>query len=399
MPKTPTASAHSPGTAYRVLCGSILGRLPQGMAPLAVVLLVQERTGSIAAAGLAAGTWGLCAAAGQPTWARPAGRGRAERVVAATCLTQAAIMMILALTSFTAIGVLVVLAGLGGLCAAPISPVARTLWPQLAEDEHRVDQLFTLDATSQELIFIAGPAVVAVLVSLHGPTAALIFAAACGAFGGLTFAFIVHRLWRPHPRQGHHVRLGGVLIPPLSMMFLMAFGIGLVEVGVPAAAILDQNRSASGWLLATWSLGSLVGGVISSRIKWQRGPARRLPLLLGMLTVGNIAVANLWEFGLGWLGASLFVAGLALAPTLAACYAVIGDVSPVQRRTEAFAWGGTCMMLGLGFGPMIGGILAESSPTLTFLAGTVVTLIALVTWLLLGVRPTRPRTSAAAPNQ
>jgi MFS family permease len=135
-------------------------------------------------------------------------------------------------------------------------------------------------------------------------------------------------------------------------------------------------------------LGSLVGGVISSRIRWKRSAAQRLPFLLGMLTVGTVAVANLWEFGLGWLAAALFLAGLALAPTFAACYAVIGDVSPVQRRTEAFAWGGTCMMLGLGSGPVLGGVLAETSPTLTFLAGTIATVVALAVWLILNPRRT-----------
>lgn len=353
------------------------------MAPLAVVLLVQERTGSIAAAGVAAGAWGLCAAAGQPLWARPAGQGRAERVIAVTSLGQAAVVTLLAVSSIDAIPPLVGMAGLGGLLAAPTSPVARTLWPELAEDQHRLDALFTLDATSQELIFIAGPTTVAVLVAVSGPSAALLAAAACGAVGGLAFAFAVRPIWRPHPRTSGRARLGRALVSPFTVLFLVAFGIGLIEVGVPAAAILDGNRSASGWLLASWSLGSLVGGVISSRIHWHGGPDKRMARLLGTLTIGSLFVANGWQFGLGWLGAALFVAGLALAPTLAACYGVVGDVTAVERRTDAFAWAVTFILLGLGAGPTIGGVLAEVTPTLTFLAGTVITMVALVTWLAL----------------
>ena len=63
------------------------------MAPLAVVLLVQERTDSFAYAGLASGVWGLMAAVSQPLWARPAGRGRAERVIAATSVSQASVVL------------------------------------------------------------------------------------------------------------------------------------------------------------------------------------------------------------------------------------------------------------------------------------------------------------------
>ena len=383
---TSAATPPSSRTAYVVLVTSILARLPQGMAPLAVVLLVQERTGSIAAAGVAAGAWGLCAAAGQPLWARPAGQGRAERVIALASLSQAAIVTVLALSSIDAIGPLIAMAGLGGLLAAPTSPVARTLWPELAEDQHRLDALFTLDATSQELIFIAGPTTVAVLVAVSGPSAALLAAAACGAIGGLAFAYVVRPIWRPHPRTSGRARLGRALVAPFTVLFLVAFGIGLIEVGVPAAAILDGNRSASGWLLAAWSLGSLVGGVISSRIRWRGGPAQRMSLLLGLITIGSLFVANAWQFGLGWLGAALFIAGLALAPTLAASYGVIGDAAPVERRTDAFAWAVTFLLLGLGVGPTIGGVLAEVTPTLTFLAGTVITMVALVAWLTLAPR-------------
>ncbi len=208
-------------------------------------------------------------------WSAPigpsGGPGQSRRVIALTSLGQATVVILLAISSIDAIAPLVAMAGLGGLLAAPVSPVARTLWPQLAEDQHRLDSLFTLDATSQELIFIAGPTTVAVLVSLSGPPAALLAAAACGAIGGLAFAYVVRPIWRPHPRTSGRARLGRPLVAPFTVLFLVAFGIGLIEVGVPAAAILDGNRSASGWLLAAWSLGSLVGGVISSRIRWRGG--------------------------------------------------------------------------------------------------------------------------------
>jgi len=293
------------------------------------------------------------------------------------------VVLIVALSTVTFSPVLVALAALGGLLSAPTSAIARTLWPELTNDQHQLDSLFTLDATSQELIFIVGPALVGVLVAASGPDLALIVAASCGALGGLLFAFVIRPLWHPHPRSGEGVRLGRGVRTIFTVLFLVALGLGFVEVGVPAAAILENNRSASGWLLAFWSVGSLVGGVVSSRIHWRSGPGDRVAGLLFGLTAGTAVVVATWHAGLGWLGAGLFVAGLTLAPTLAACYGVIGDVTPRERRTDAFAWAVTFILLGAGSGIGAGGILAEISPTWTFVAGTVGSLAALLAWLSL----------------
>jgi MFS family permease len=354
------------------------------MAPLAIVLLVQDRTQSFAAAGAAVGSWGIASAVSQPLWARPAGRGSASRVVALTSAFQAAVLVGLALSGWTAAPPLVILAGIAGLLAAPTTAVARTLWPALTRDQHELDSLFSLDATSQELIFIAGPALVGAAVAVHGPGAAIVSTAACGAIGGLVFAFVVRPLWQPHPRAGQRGSLGRGVVVVSAVLFLVTLGVGLVEVGVPAAAILDGRRSASGWLLAVWSVGSLLGGVVSSRIRWQGSPASRLAGLLVGLTVGTTLVIASWHLGLAWLAAALFLAGLALAPTFAASYGVIGDVSSSARRTDAFAFSGMCILLGLGAGAGAGGFLAEVSPTWTFAAGAVVTAVALAAWL--GVR-------------
>ncbi len=190
------------------------------------------------------------------------------------------------------------------------------------------------------------------------------------------FAWVVRPLWHPHPAPKSRIRLTAALVSlagPYAALCVMALGLGLVEVGVPAAAILEQNRAASGWLLALWSLGSLVGGLVASRVQWRRGPAQRWPGLLAGVTLGTATVIAGWHFGLGWLGFTLFLSGLALAPSLAAGYGVIGDRAAAGRRTDAFAWTTTFLLLGFGGGAAIGGVLADISPTWAFTAGTIVT--------------------------
>jgi len=251
----------------------------------------------------------------------------------------------------------------------------------LAVDEHHLDSLYTHDATWQELIFIAGPALVGVLVAVSGPSASLAAAAGLGVIGAAVFAWIIRPLWEPHPQPASRVPLGTSLVAlagPYAALFAMAFGLGMAEVGVPAVAILEDNRAASGWLLAIWSAGSLVGGLVGARVAWRRGPADRWPGLITAVAIGTATVAIGWQFGLGWLAVTLFVAGLGLAPTLAAGYGVIGERATPGRRTDAFAWTTTFLLLGIGGGTAVGGVLADASPTWTFAGGALVTLGAAV---------------------
>lgn len=370
---------------------SIVARMPQGLAPLSVVLLAQERTGSISAAGLAGGAWAIGSAVSQPLWGGFAGRGRAHRVEAVTALSQGAMLLLLAFGPWGSGGALALLAAAGGLLAAPTSPISRTLWPQLARDQQDLDALYTLDATWQELVFIAGPALVGVLVAVSGPGASLLAAAACGALGGLTFAWVVRPLWSPHPEPASRTPLLPALLKlagPFGALGVMALGLGLVEVGVPAVAILEENRAASGWLLALWSLGSLAGGLVASRVRWRRGPAERWPWLLTGVTLGTGTIVIGWHFGLVWLGITLFLSGLALAPSLAAGYGVISDRAAPGRRTDAFAWTTTFLLLGFGSGAAVGGVLADISPAWTFTVGTIVTALAALIALAGARRPT-----------
>jgi len=371
-----------PSVALGVLAWSLLARAPQGMAPLALILLVQERTGSIAAAGLASGAWGLGIAVGQPLWARPAGRGRADLVVTVMAVTQALVLAVVATAPWTTTGVAVALAGAAGLSAAPVTSVARTLWPQLAPRPLATDRLFTLDATAQEVIWIAGPAVVGVLVAVSGPTTALLITALAGGMGGVLFGLAVRPLWQPRarPRSAGPGVVRLLLLPYLGL-WALALGLGLSEVAVPAAAIVDGQRDAAGWLLAVWSLGSLVGGLTTARWPSSGDPARRIPWFLLGITLGGALTALTWTVGLGWLGLVLFLSGLGLAPAMAATYGVVARTAPEHRRTEAFAVGTTFILVGLAVGSALGGALAAISPTWAFAVGTCACLVATLLWL------------------
>ena len=79
----------------RLLGGTLIGRLPTGMAPIAILLLVRAEGGSLALAGLLSALFGLAAAVGQPLLGRMVDRHGQTRVLvgAASAATTAFLLL------------------------------------------------------------------------------------------------------------------------------------------------------------------------------------------------------------------------------------------------------------------------------------------------------------------
>ena len=382
-----------PVVAAQLLAVSLLARAPQGMFPLSIILLVQSRTHSMGSAGLAAGTWALGLATGQPVWARVIRHGGREWLIPLLATGQGILLVATAVLPWSHTGTAAVLGLTAGLLQPPVTAVTRTLWPRLAPDARSLNRLFTVDATAQEIVWVIGPALVGLVVALSGPAAALIVTGVIGTTGGILFALEMRPLWPSSQRTRHLPRPS---LRPLAGLYLcqlaLAIGMGLSEVAVPAAALAGGQREAAGWLLAIWSLGSVVGGGMAARWPSRRDPVMRIPQLLVLLTVGGLATAVVWVHGLGWLALVLFVAGMTIAPLFAAGYAVVSVLAPEQRRTEAFALSSTFVVVGLSIGSAVGGNLADITPTASFAAGALAYAVSATGWWVWGqrLRATRP---------
>ena len=60
------------------------------------------------------------------------------------------------------------------------------------------------------------------------------------------------------------------------------------------------------------------------------------------------------------LDATCLIAGLAIAPTLIAGYAILEGQAPAHRRTEAMAWLGSTISVGIALGSAIAGHLLDA---------------------------------------
>src|SRR3954452_17274581 len=84
--------------ASRLLGGTLLGRLPNGMGALAIVLFVRANGGGYTLAGVLSAVYGLAMAAGQPVLGRAMDRYGQPRILASAAMAAAAGFALLAVS-------------------------------------------------------------------------------------------------------------------------------------------------------------------------------------------------------------------------------------------------------------------------------------------------------------
>jgi len=347
-----------------LLLAGFAGRLPSAMVPLALLLMVQQQTGSYAVAGLAAATLGVASAVMAPILGRLADRRGPRPVLLAQ---SAAYPLLLALLIAVVLGgapdPAVIAASAGAGAATPlVSGTVRALWSRV--DPRVRPTAYALDATLTELVFVVGPSLVAALAVLTSPALAVGVAGVLAVGGALGIATsAATRAYVPvaGARSGMFstVRTPGMPRLLLSGAALM-LGFGALEVAVPAFADRIGAPGLSGVLLALWALGSTIGGLwFGARVLSMSLPRQYRLLLLGV-TIGLAPLA--WISSPWALGVLLFLGGTAIAPTLTVQNTLVGSMAPVHATTEAFTWLSTITVGASAIGAALGGALIEGRP-------------------------------------
>jgi predicted MFS family arabinose efflux permease len=242
-------------------------------------------------------------------------------------------------------------------------------------DAGAVRSAYAADASASELTWIAGPPLALGLGAAWSTGAALAAAGLILVAGTVAFAVQpASRAWRPAAAAGPRLRGGSLQAPAMRtlVVVLVAVGVlfGAVEVAVTAATDALGSTAAAGPLLGVWGAGSLIGGLLASRLGGRLHGATGLTLVLVALTVGHLALTVAAGSVLA-LAAVLLVAGAAIAPTYATVYAMVDHAAPAGTVTEAFAWLGTAIAIGAAAGAASAGALADhAGPVAAFaLAG------------------------------
>ena len=254
----------------RLVAAGLVARLPMGMNALGVVLLIRDAGESYAGAGVVAAATALASAVGTPVLGRLIDRvGQTRVLVPVAFAFPAALALLIALAQGCAgVALLAASAALAGALVPPISASIRALWPGLVPRPELRVTAYALEASLQEIFFLVGPLLVALLVVIGSPAIAVGVAAAAGALGTLAFAATApSRAWRPEVHSAEDPRRrGGALadggVRALALVSLsMGVAFGSFEISMPAFGEAEGNRALGGLALAGISLGSLVGGL------------------------------------------------------------------------------------------------------------------------------------------
>lgn len=340
---------------------SLLARVPEGMLSLAITLLV-TRNGSYARAGAVVAVYVTGAAVAGPALGRLVDRlGRAVILLPASVAEAASLVgMALMPAAWTAGVVACALAA--GLCTPPVVAAARSLWPTVLPGE-QVTTAYGLEATLQELIYIVGPSLVALAVSLAGPAVALVVVAALLTVGVVTFSLhprVRRRSSPPAPDRSVRSWRPPLSLAPLLCALVLTGAFSFVELSTVRFARSQGAPAAAGVALAVWSAGSLLGGlVLGTRLTVIRDARWRLVTLMfavGVLMLLPATAPSVWV-----LAALLFVAGIAIAPTVAALYSQVASEVPGDRGTEAFGWLSAGFQAGTALGALGGGLVVQAA--------------------------------------
>lgn len=358
----------------RLVLSGMLARLPAGMIGLALLLLVREHGGTYAAAGAVSGGYFVATAVGAPIAGRLVDRRGQARIL----LTRAVVFpaLLLGVCLLALLDAPLVLIGLAAAAAGalmpPVGASLRALWPRMFGDPELRAAAYALEASLQEITFIVGPLLVALLTAASSPAVALGVAAVLGGAGTLLIALAAPvRAWRPDDER--HTSILGALasrgvVTLVGLSACLGLGFGGTEVAFPAFAEQHGGAELGSIPLSLFAGGSLVGGLlVGARVTVP--PLRLLRISALLLTLGLALPLLGWS--LPSMAVLAFVAGLAIAPVVMSAYGLVDAVAARGTAAEAFSWITTAVFAGFSLGMALGGTLIDAHGSKSsFLLGT-----------------------------
>ena len=346
----------------RLLLAAIIGRLPTSMVALALTLTLRDHGTGFRFIGVALAVLTVSQAVGGPVLSRLVDRRGQTLVLAVAAVASSAAVIAAALAPGNKA---VVLAGmaLAGFATPPLEPCLRALWPGLVGPAN-LQRAYSLDSVGQEVIFVAGPLLVAVTVAVGSPAAALVLAAVLCLLGTAVFVSSApSRQWRGEPGTAG---LLGPLRSSRLVLLLVGVGATVIPIGSLSIVLVSYAERHPVWggasvLLGISACGALTGALGLGRVQWKTPATTRIVLLSACLAAAYLLVASLAPV---WLMAVfVFVAGFFLPPLLVIAFGLIDELAPPGTVVEAFAWLVTLFAIGSGCGAALAGVVRDVSGT------------------------------------
>lgn len=345
---------------------ALIGRSALAMGGLALLLAVQDSTGSYTQAGFATAVFGIANVIAAPWRARALDRFGQRTALTTMASGQASGFIALALIT-QAGGVpavwFLVLSSVVGLTAPPLGAAMRMIWASLTTAGDQRTKAFSIDAVCEELLFVGGPVLITAVIVASSPGIGLWVTAAAVLLG--TVAMTSSTSSGALRGTGGSITRGDRPLrrPGFARVLIVLSGVGgvlgVAEIAAPAVAAQHGAAAASGWLLAAFAGGSALGGFLYGQLNLRSGIGRRLFALCVGMGLAAVLVSRLDTLALFAVGLALV--GLFLAPSLITGYLIADTVVPETSRTEASTWINTSVNLGASLASAGAGIVIDES--------------------------------------
>ncbi|SEE88413.1 MFS transporter [Ruania alba] len=342
----------------------VLARLPLSMVTLSIVLMVTALYDEYGLAGQITGAYAASQAVFSPRLARlidSFGQARVMRPALAICMTSL-LGMVVAATLGAPVGWLFLTAALTGATTGSVGAMVRSRWNHTLTDPNRLHTAYALEAALDETVFMTGPVIATALATSVSPTAGLVVAVLAAGTGG--FWFLSQRATEPVPtgraaKEGRRsVLRSGALLAVVLVFFATGVVFGASDVSAVAFSEEHGAKAWAGVMLACMAAGSLTGGLAYGARTWVMDLRKRF--VIGVLVLTGGMCLFLLVDSLPMLAATMFVAGLAIAPTMINGNALVQQLVPRGRLTEGFTWESTAIWVGFAVGTAVAGAAVDA---------------------------------------
>ena len=375
---------NAPG-AKAFSAAGFIARLPLAMITLGIVTMLSETHGEYWLAGAVAATFAFANALIAPQVSRLVDRyGQRRILIPGTIVAVSALSGLMLATHYSASNwTLFVFAVLGGTMPS-MSAFVRARWTEIYRGTPKLHTAFAFESVVDEVIFMTGPIVSIGLSVGVFPEAGPLVATVLLAVGNLLFA--AQRSTEPpiHAQDigggASVIRLSSLQILVLTLVAIGAI-FGTAEVTAVAFAEAQGDKAAAGFALSAYAAGSLIAGLAFGALKLKLPLPKQLLLAITLAALTTLPLLMVGD--IPTLAVVLFVAGVAVSPTIIISMALVEQLVPSSKLTEGMTWAITGIGIGMALGSSASGwVIDEFGATSGFFISMLAGLMALLTTLL-----------------
>ncbi|MGV9314139.1 MFS transporter [Streptomyces sp. NPDC003691] len=350
----------TPGTKSFSAAG-LVGRLPLAMTGVGVLAMISELTGRYRLAGLVTATIALSAAALGPQISRLVDRHGQTKVLRPATLVSVASgtgLIVCASAGAPVWTLFLFAAGVG--CVPSVGSMIRARWAAIYQGRAELHTAYSWESIVDELCFIAGPPLAIGLSTAWFPAAGPLLSGLFLMAG--VFWLTAQKATEPVPVPREQHTPGSAMASRALQVLVVTFVatgavFGSVEVVSLAFAEEQGNKAAASIALAIYAAGSCLAGLVFGMLRLKGAADRRW--LVGVCAMAVSMIPLQFVGDLIALSVALFVAGMAIAPTMVTTMALVGSHVPVAKLTEGMTWVSTGLAVGVALGSGAAGVAVD----------------------------------------